>query len=364
MKKKNKFYSSSINQRTEVVFEDSLNSLESLFAESNIILVDKKLKKSTSAFKDSKSLILFLDGAESTKSMATLTKVLDQIFKNKKIDVNKKTKLVVIGGGTLGDFGGFLSHILKRGLPLIMVPSTWLSAMDSAHGGKNGINFKDIKNQLGTIYSPQKVILVKSILNQQPIDRTVEGFGELIKIAYIHSPKFFKQVSRERLSSLDLFSYLSAAIDAKYSVVKKDPFESKGIRYLLNFGHTIAHVWEAKLNIHHGIAVLLGMYFDFLWASARGYKIDSDIEVFFSSEIVRGVLGLFYNEGLFSLPESVVAKTLSADKKKENQFVRYVFPNKAGKLKIESVTVNQVVVEYQRQKKLIGSSVERKHFKV
>jgi 3-dehydroquinate synthase len=361
VKKKNKFYSNSIDQHTEVVFEDSINSLGSLFAEANIILVDKRLRKSVSVFKYSKPLILFLDGAESTKSMATLTKILDQIFKNKKIDVNKKTKLVVIGGGTLGDFGGFLSHILKRGLPLILVPSTWLSAMDSAHGGKNGINFKDLKNQLGTIYSAQKVILVKSLLNQQPIDRTVEGFGELIKISYIHSQNFFRQVSKERLSSLDLFSYLPAAIDAKYSIVKKDPFEKKGIRYLLNFGHTIGHVWEAKLNIHHGIAVLLGMYFDFLWASARGNKIDRDIEVFFSSEIVRSVLGLFYNERLFSLSESVVAKALSADKKKENQFVRYVFPDKAGKLKVVSVTVDQIVKEYQRQQQIIGLNFERQY---
>ncbi len=364
MTKKNKSYSSYIEQRTEVIFEDSIQSLGSLFAESNIILVDKKLKKSVAGFKASKSLVVFLDGAESTKSMSTLSNVLDLVFKNKKVDLNKRTKIVVIGGGTLGDFGGFLSHILKRGLPLILVPSTWLSAMDSSHGGKNGINFKDIKNQLGTIYSPQKVILVKALLNQQPIDRTVEGFGELIKIAYIHSPKFFHQVAKERLSSLDLFSYLPAAIDAKYSIVKKDPFETKGIRYLLNFGHTIAHVWEAKLNIHHGIAVLLGIYFDFLWASVRGYKVDRDLEVFFSSEVVRGVLGLFYTEELFSLSVNVVTKTLAADKKKENQFVRYVFPDRVGKLKIESVTVDQIVKEYQRQKKMIGSRRERQHIAV
>lgn len=353
MKKKNKVYSSSISQNTEVVFEDSLTALEILFAESNIVLIDKKLKSVASRFKKIKSLVLTLDGAETTKSISTLMQVLDVAFNNRKIELNKKTKVVVIGGGTLGDFGGFLAHILKRGLPLILVPSTWLSAMDSAHGGKNGINFKDIKNQLGTIYSAQKVILIRELLNMQPIDRTVEGFGELIKISYIHSPKFFQKVSKERLVSLDLFSYLPTAIDAKYGIVERDPFETKGIRYLLNFGHTIAHVWEAKLNIHHGIAVLLGVYFDFLWASARNYPVDKDIKIFFDSEIVRGVLGLFYTNKLFSLSTQVVAKTISADKKRENQYVQYVFPNAAGKLRIESVTVEDIVQEYQRQKKMI-----------
>ncbi|MBL7554416.1 MAG: hypothetical protein JNM24_01245 [Bdellovibrionaceae bacterium] len=363
MTKKNKVYSSSVNQSTEVIFEDSVRSLEPLFLENSIILIDKRLKKNISGF-NTQSVLIYLDGAESTKSMATLTRTLDLIFKNRKFEVNKKTKLVVIGGGTLGDFGGFLSHILKRGLSLVLVPSTWLSAMDSAHGGKNGINFKDIKNQLGTIYPAQKVILVKSLLEQQPIDRTVEGFGELIKIAYIHSPKFYQQVAKEKLATLDLFSYLPQAIDAKYSIVKKDPFETKGIRYLLNFGHTIAHVWEAKLGIHHGITVLLGIYFDFLWASSRGYKVDKDLAIFFDSEVVRGVLGIFYTSNLFSLSAKEVSKALAADKKKENQFVRYVFPNRAGQLKIESVTVEDIVREYQRQKQMIGSNRGHKRIKV
>lgn len=356
MTKKNKIYSSSINQRTEVVFEDSARALEPLFIENNIVLIDKCLKKVTIGFRKINSLVISLEGAELTKSMATLTHVLETIFKHKKFEINKKTKLVVVGGGTLGDLGGFLAHILKRGLPLILVPSTWLSAMDSAHGGKNGINFKDFKNQLGTIYPAHKVVLVKSILEQQPIDRTVEGFGELIKIAYIHSPRFFQSVAKESLSSLNLFSYLSKAIDAKYAVVKKDPFETKGIRYLLNFGHTIAHVWEAKLGIHHGIAVLLGMYFDFLWASSRGNNVDKELSIFFSSEVVRGVLSLFYTSELFSLSAKEICKTLTADKKKENQFVRYIFPDKVGKLKIESVTVDEIVDEYRRQKQMMGSN--------
>jgi 3-dehydroquinate synthase len=354
VKIKNKVYSHSVIQSTQVVFEDSMQSLAPWFLESNIFLIDKKLKKYVSNFKNTRSSVFFLDGSESTKSMESLNDVLSKIFANKKFDLNKKTKVIVIGGGTLGDFGGFLAQILKRGLPLIMIPSTWLSAIDSAHGGKNGINFQNTKNQLGTVYAAQKVVLIKSLLQQQPIDRNVEGFGELIKIAYIHSPAFYKLVSKERLASLDLFKYLPKAIDAKYTVVKQDPYETKGIRYVLNFGHTIAHAWEARLGIHHGIAVILGMYFDFLWASHRGFPVDADLKTFYDSEIVRGVLGIFYRDPLFSMSLSQLKAALVADKKKEHEFIRYVFPFKAGKLKIESVSVMDIVNEYQRQKKLIG----------
>lgn len=339
-----------------MVFEESLHVLAAFMAEPNIILVDQKLKKNIASFKNLNSLVIYLKGSESTKSLPVLTNTLNRIFNSRKFELSKKTKVVVVGGGTLGDFGGFLAHIVKRGLSLIMVPSTWLSAIDSTHGGKNGINFRKIKNQIGTVYTAEKVILVRELLDQQPPDRTVEGFGELIKIAYLNSPGFYKRICKEKLSSLDLFSYLPQAIEAKYHIVKKDPFETKGIRYLLNFGHTMAHVWEAQLGIHHGITVILGMYFDFLWAANLGYPVNKDLQTFFSSEIVRGVLGLFYHESLFSISSQVLKSSLAADKKKENQHVRYIFPYKPGKLKIESVTVEDICAEYQRQAKLIGQS--------
>jgi 3-dehydroquinate synthase len=356
VKKKNKVFFQIVEQQTEVIFENSLRTLAHLFSEENIILVDSKLKKNITRLKSSKALVVYLKGSESTKSLSVLVATLNKVFSNKKFELNKKTKIVVIGGGTLGDFGGFLAHILKRGLPLIMVPSTWLSAIDSAHGGKNGINFKRNKNQLGTVYPAQKVILVRDLLEQQPPDRTVEGFGELVKIGYLRSPGFYKRVCKEKLSTLDLFSYLPKAIEAKYYIVKKDPFETRGIRYLLNFGHTIGHVWEARLGIHHGISVLLGIYFDFLWASHLGYPVEKDIEIFYSSEIVRGVLALFYHESLFSISSSDLKSTLAADKKKESKYVRYIFPHRPGQLKIVSVTVDDIWVEYQRQKKLIGQN--------
>ena len=196
MKKKSKFYSTVFDQRTEIVFEKSLSSISSYFKEPNIILIDNRLRKYVSSFSKKEAMTIFLEGSEATKSLNTLNFVLKKIFSNRNLNFSKRTKIVVIGGGTLGDFGGFLSHILKRGLPLVHVPSTWLSAIDSAHGGKNGINFLNIKNQLGTIYPAQKVILIKDLLETQSAERNREGFGELIKIAYIDSNSFYNRVAK------------------------------------------------------------------------------------------------------------------------------------------------------------------------
>lgn len=355
MKKRSRNYSTSVVHKTQVDFEPSIAVLEVLFLNGNIILVDRKLKKYIGGLSSpkNKALVYYLDGSEETKSIQTLTALLDRIFISKKFLVNKKTKIVVIGGGTLGDFGGFLAHILKRGLELILVPSTWLSAMDSAHGGKNGINYKEIKNQLGTIFPATKVIIIKSLLEQQPLDRTIEGYGELIKIAYIDSGSFFKKIAKEKLNKIDIFKYLPLAIDAKYKIVKQDPYETRGIRYILNFGHTIAHVWESRLGIHHGIAVILGMYFDFLWADKKGYNVGKDLKIFFQSEVVYGVLNLFYTDALFSVSSGEIKSSLLADKKRENEYIKYVFPRGHSKLKIEPVSVLDIYEEFLRQKQLI-----------
>ena len=354
-----KVYSASATKTTLVRFLDSANVLEPFLLEPNIILVDKKLKKNLDSIinKKKRAVIYYLEGSESTKSLPTLSTMLEAIFSNRKIEISKKTKIIVIGGGTLGDFGGFLAHILKRGLDLIMVPSTWLSAIDSAHGGKNGINFKEAKNQLGTIYPASEVILIRELLAQQPIDRKIEGFGELVKIAFIHSPRFFKKITSERLSQIDLFEYLPLAIEGKYKIVKQDPFETNGIRYILNFGHTLAHVWEAKLGIHHGIAVLLGIYFDFLWALDRGEDVKNEFNLYCRSEISFGVLSRFYKKAIFGLTQNELAKLLVADKKKENQLIRYVFPCGPSKLKVESVSIQDIQVEYKRQKKLLETNL-------
>src|SRR5438445_1275287 len=91
----------------------------------------------------------------------------------------RKLTIVVVGGGSVGDFGGFVASILKRGVRLVHLPSTWLAAIDSAHGGKTALNVGGAKNQIGTFYPATEVVLVKSLLLSQPPARTFEGFAEL-----------------------------------------------------------------------------------------------------------------------------------------------------------------------------------------
>ena len=103
----------------------------------------------------------------------------------------KGWKLVSFGGGSIGDLSGFVASIYKRGVPLIHIPTTWLSALDSAHGGKNALNFSKVKNLVGTYYFPEQVYIVKEILNQLPEEREREAYGEVLKMAIVGGGRFY-----------------------------------------------------------------------------------------------------------------------------------------------------------------------------
>ena len=108
---------------------------------------------------------LGVEGGETLKNLKNFPRQLDGILKEWPQPISRNHTLVVFGGGSLGDFGGFVASILKRGVNLIHIPTTWLAAMDSAHGGKNALNVAGVKNQVGTFYPAHKVFIVKEVLN-------------------------------------------------------------------------------------------------------------------------------------------------------------------------------------------------------
>jgi 3-dehydroquinate synthase len=167
---------------------------------------------------------------------------------------------VAVGGGSVGDFVGFMASVFKRGSTLIQIPSTWLAAIDSAHGGKTALNIKCFKNQIGTFYPAQKIILCKQLLLTQPTQRTDEALGEIIKTALLSGGTLWNQISQETaFNSLKLWKYLPQLISYKYKIVEKDPFEKEGLRYVLNLGHTFGHTFELYFKIPHGEAVNIGL---------------------------------------------------------------------------------------------------------
>lgn len=258
--------------------------------------------------------------------------------------------VVVLGGGSVGDFGGFVASILKRGVRLVQIPSTWLAAIDSSHGGKTALNVSKIKNQVGTFYPADEIHLVHEVLSGQPQERVFEALGEVIKISLIEGKRLWRDL--RDVSQIDSELYwknLPAMIQAKYNVVNRDPKEENGTRHLLNLGHTVGHVWESQLKIPHGIAVLYGLAFAIEWSLHRKHMSSKDYYQLRLSDF-----GAFLPDRLEL--ENIIAKTrdpkklLLQDKKmSQNKKVRFIFLKAPGKTLIESVTVAEMVAELKRQ---------------
>lgn len=267
----------------------------------------------------------------------------------------KEMSIVGIGGGTVGDFSGFVASILRRGVPLIHIPTTWLSALDSSHGGKTALNVASAKNQIGTFYSAQNIYLVKEILQAQPKKLVIDAYGELVKMAIIDGGPWVHrlQVTKKRENEL-MWSFLRHGVRGKYTILKMDPFEKKGPRRLLNLGHTLGHVVEAATGMSHGLSVYLGLYLALDWS--RELKIISKK----SYQEIYSLLEQFmtYEELMQLKPNKKISKQrainlLLKDKKKTSTTKAYfIFVRSLGNLVQKEVTIDQMI-RFAMKKKLV-----------
>jgi 3-dehydroquinate synthase len=263
---------------------------------------------------------------------------------------SNRLSVVAVGGGSVGDFAGFFASVWKRGVPLVQIPSTWLAAIDSAHGGKNALNLGLAKNQIGTFAPAEKVILSRAVLFTQPEERALEAMGEFAKIAFLDGGKWVDDmlVATEKGAEL-LWRFLPFAVLAKYRIVERDPRERLGIRHLLNLGHTLGHVLETLCGLPHGLAVAQGMYFSLQFSTKKG----------FLSVAVRGELqdmlesrfGLFdQRETLPKVPAEQCMSLLSQDKKRSGKdTVRFVFLRGLGTPEVQDVTLLELLDEVKQQ---------------
>lgn len=224
------------------------------------------LKKIEASFKSSKlpSDSIILKPGEKTKSFYHFQLLLEKILE-KRIDRN--SILIAIGGGVIGDIVGLASSVILRGVPYIQVPTTLLAQVDSAVGGKTGINSKFGKNLIGTFKQPLAVISSINTLKSLGSRQVFSGYAEILKYALIDDKKFFNWLQNcgNKLIKLDnevCIKAIKKGCEIKSKIVIQDEKE-RGIRAFLNLGHTFAHSLESITNysnkILHGEAVLVGM---------------------------------------------------------------------------------------------------------
>jgi 3-dehydroquinate synthase len=226
-----------------------------------LFIIDKKVNKQCSdeelAAISENNYFYYVVGGEKLKSEKEFFKLINKLLE---LNFTKYDTLIAVGGGTVTDLVGFVASVYKRGLHLINVPTTTLGMIDAAIGGKNALNFNNVKNVLGTIFHPNHIYIDVTYLVALPDKVYFDGLVEALKLQLLFMKKTFEELTENLIED-----FLSSSLQKLY-VVADDANNKRfrGVRNLLNFGHTIGHAIEGfcfdnKIKMSHGRAVLTGI---------------------------------------------------------------------------------------------------------
>lgn len=201
--------------------------------------------------------IFTLPQGEANKNMSRFEDILKAMLD---ASLTRKDCVVAVGGGVVGDMSGFAAACYMRGIDFYNIPTTLLSQVDSSIGGKTAIDFQGVKNIVGAFYQPKKVIIDPDTLNTLDDRQVAAGLAEAIKMAATSDEELFRIIEESTDLKADLETIICRALEIKKNVVEQDPKE-KGLRKILNFGHTIGHAYEAFYagRYLHGECVAMGM---------------------------------------------------------------------------------------------------------
>lgn len=202
-------------------------------------------------------VIVTVEQGEKSKSPENFLKLLSIMLEN---SFTRKDCVVAVGGGVVGDLSGFAAACYMRGIDFYNIPTTLLSQIDSSVGGKTAVDLNGVKNAIGAFYQPKKVIIDPTVLKTLDARQLRAGLAEAIKMAATSDEKLFELFEKSDDLQKDLPQIIEKALLIKKKVIEKDP-EEKGLRKVLNFGHTIGHAIESanEGRLLHGECVALGM---------------------------------------------------------------------------------------------------------
>lgn len=271
---------------------------------------------------------LFND-AETVKNLRTVEEMARKLVR---AGADRKALLIAVGGGVVGDVAGFVAASYLRGVALVQVPTTVVAQVDSAVGGKTGVNLPEGKNLVGAFYPPRVVLVDPDVLTTLPDREFRCGLAEVIKYGVIADEKLFRfleeNITRILKRDASVLQYvIRRSIEIKASVVSRDERES-GLREMLNFGHTFGHALESATRyrrFQHGEAVALGM----MCAALLGHEL---LET--PADQVSRMVALIRQIGPFptwpKIPAVRLLKTMSSDKKAKAGQLRFVLTPRLG----------------------------------
>ncbi|MDY5440795.1 MAG: 3-dehydroquinate synthase [Candidatus Enteromonas sp.] len=269
------------------------------------------------------SLIFVIPEGEKSKSSDSFLKILSFLVAN---HFSRKDCLISLGGGVVGDLGGFVASTYMRGIAFYNIPTTLLSMVDSSIGGKTGIDFEGYKNIVGSFYPPKAVFIDPDYLSTLDKRQFAAGFAEIVKMAATLDKDFFDEI---KAGTLPIEIQIEKALRIKKKVVEEDEKES-GIRKVLNFGHTLGHAYEVcgDGRFLHGEAIAMGML------------------PFSSPEVREEIQNVLIQNRLPIDPSIDVARIETAirhDKKGDGETVDAVFCPILGKYEIKKCSISEIL---------------------
>ncbi len=279
--------------------------------------------------------IIIPDGEE-YKSLSSMQDIYGELLKAK---LDRRSALVALGGGVIGDITGFAASTYMRGIACVQVPTTLLAQVDSSVGGKTGVNHQLGKNMIGTFWQPEIVWVDIDTLMTLPRREFLSGFAEVIKYGVIWDEDLFDffEANRDLILDLDrdaLTYIIKRSCEIKSEVVSKDERES-GLRAILNYGHTIGHAIETVTGYKkylHGEALAVGMHLEARLSRMLGFIGAEQVER------IKAVIGLY--ELPLELPSEIdpgsLLEAMQLDKKTVAGELKFILPERIGTVKIHS----------------------------
>ncbi|MFK7899987.1 MAG: 3-dehydroquinate synthase [Cyclobacteriaceae bacterium] len=282
------------------------------------------------------SYVVKIKSGEENKTLATC-EIIWQHMTDSQLD--RKALMINLGGGVIGDMGGFCAASYKRGIDFIQIPTTLLSQVDASVGGKLGIDFHSFKNHIGFFKEPNAVLIDTVFLDTLEVKEVRSGYAEIIKHCLISDADEWQKIKATPYEAMNWNELVPHSIDIKAQVVEEDPLE-KGWRKVLNFGHTIGHGIESHYlttpnRLLHGEAIAVGMITEAYLSHTKGYISETDLK-----EVTTYILSVYGKVELKENLAELILPTILQDKKNENKEIKCTLLEKVGK-GIVNIPINE-----------------------
>ncbi len=301
-----------------------------------VLLVDENVLRIHGAL-FGKFRVIAVPAGEQHKTMQTVERIYRDLVR---MEADRNTVLVGIGGGLTTDVAGFVASTYLRGVPFGFVSTTLLGQVDASIGGKNGVNLDGYKNMIGNFRQPGFIWCDLALLRTLEKREYVSGIAEVIKYGAIRDADFLKYLSAQMPALLNqelpvLEKVVTTSAEIKAEVVRLDEQES-GLRRILNFGHTVGHALERETGMWHGEAVASGMVFAARLSHALGFLSSADLEI---------LTGTIRSAGLpveMEADPGILYQNLRKDKKRDGDVLHFVLLEGLGKAIVKPIPLGDL----------------------